>query len=55
MMPKLDHIPHTMKHIVELVVVSLITNILSRISYRFVKQQNGSTPYEHAAQCFHTI
>ncbi len=55
MMPKLDHTPHTMKHIVEPVIVSLITNIMSRINYRFVKWQNGSAPYEHVAQRFHTI
>jgi hypothetical protein len=54
-MPKLDHMPHIVKHIVELVVVSLITNIVSRINYRFVKHQNGSAPYEHVTQCFHII
>ncbi len=53
MIPKLNHTPYTMKHIIEHVVASSIMNIVSKTNYRFIEPQNGPTINEHATQGLH--
>jgi hypothetical protein len=54
MVLKFGHTPHTMKHIIELVVVSPNTNIMYEMNYRFIKPQNGPTFHEHIVTCMKT-
>ncbi len=53
MIPKLNHMPYTMKHIIEHVVASSIMNIMSKTNYKFIACQNGPTINEHATQALH--
>jgi len=55
MIPKLNHTPHTMKHIIQHVVASSIMNIVFKTNYMFIEPQNGPTINEHATQGLHVI
>jgi hypothetical protein len=55
MIPKPNHRPHTVKNIIEHVVVSSIMNIVSKTNYMFIESQNGPTINEHATQRLHVI
>ncbi len=55
MIPKLNHTPHTMKHIIEHVIASSIINIVSKTNYKFIEPQNGPTINDHATQGLHVI
>jgi hypothetical protein len=55
MIPKLNHTPHIMKHIIKHVVASSIMNIVPKTNYMFIEPQNGPTINEHATQGLHVI
>jgi hypothetical protein len=55
MIPKLNHTPHIVKHIIEHVVTSSIMNIVFKTDYRFIEPQKGPTINEHATQGLHVI
>jgi hypothetical protein len=50
-----NHIPHIKKKIVELIIVSLATNIVFIIRCKFVKLQNEPTHHVHAIQGLHIV
>jgi hypothetical protein len=51
-MPKFGHTPYIERHNVELVIASVITNIVFKINYKFVEPQNGPTSFEHINKAF---
>jgi hypothetical protein len=52
---KLGHTPYIEKQIVELVVASFATNIVSRTNYVCVGYQNDLTLHEHVVQGPHVV
>ncbi len=54
-MPKFGHTPYIERQNVELVIASVITNIVFKINYKFVEPQNGPTSFEHTKQGLHVI
>jgi hypothetical protein len=55
MMFELGHTSHIVKDIVEPIVASPTTIIMSRANYKSIGPQNDPTFHEHATQGFHTI
>jgi hypothetical protein len=55
MMHELGHTSYIDKHIVELVVASLATNIMFRAIYVYIKSQNDLTIHEHVVQSPHIV
>jgi hypothetical protein len=52
---ELGHTSHIVKYIIEPIVASPTTIIMSRTNYKSIGPQNDPTFHEHAKQGFHTI
>jgi hypothetical protein len=44
-----------LQFLVVFVVVSLTTNIMPKVNYKFVGPQKGPTPHQHGIQCLHIV